>query len=145
LRVLCEIYCSALDQSKEGKFVECAKIAVLKVSEITLGVLNWFILHDIAPGKPEVSVEQPEETVVVSWTLQAKNGVIKNYHVTYINEDDSSDIKSRTTQEIELQFDNLMAGKTYEFQVFAMNNIGKGPAGAKTFTLRAGSFVKLLS
>jgi len=117
LRVLCEIYCSALQQSEEGKFVECAKIAVLKVLEITLGVLNWFILHNIVPGKPEVSVEQPEEAVVVSWTLPAKNGVIKNYHVTYIKDDDSSDIKSRTTQETELQFDNLMAGKTYEFQV----------------------------
>ena len=27
-------------------------------------------------------------------------------------------------------------------QVFAENNIGKGPTGTKTFTLRAGSFVK---
>ena len=71
----------------------------------------------IAPGKPEVSVEQPEEAVAVSWTLQAKNGVIKGYHVTSMREDDLSDIKSRTTQENELQFDNLMAGKTYEFQV----------------------------
>jgi len=92
-----------------GRFVE--------VSEITLGVLNWFILHNIVPGKPEVAVEQPEEDVVVSWTLLAKNGVIKGYHVTYIEEDDSSDIKSRTTQETELRFDNLIAGKTYEFQV----------------------------
>jgi len=53
----------------------------------------------------------------VSWTLLAKNGVINGYHVTSVREDDSSDIKSRTTQETELQFDNLMAGKTYEFQV----------------------------
>ena len=28
-------------------------------------------------------------------------------------------------------------------QVFAVNNIGKGPTGVKTFTLRAGSFAKL--
>lgn len=34
-----------------------------------------------------------------------------------MREDDLSDIKSRTTQETELRFDNLMAGKTYEFQV----------------------------
>jgi len=112
---------------------------------LELDVLNWFILHNIVPGKPEVSVEQPEEAVVVSWTLPAKNGVIKGYHVTSMRQDDFSDIKSRSTQETELQFDNLMAGKTCEFQVFAMNNIGKGPAGAKTFTLRAGSFVKLSS
>ena len=111
MRVLCEIYCSALDQSEEGKFSEGAEIVVLKFSEITL------IFHNIVPGKPEVSVEQPGEAVVVSWTLLAKNGVIKNYQVTYINEDDSSDIKSGTTQATELQFENLMAGKTYEFQV----------------------------
>jgi len=80
-------------------------------------VLNWFILNNIVPGKPEVSVEQPEEAVVVSWSLLAKNGVIKGYHVTSVREDDSSDIESRTTEETELQFDNLMAGKTYEFQV----------------------------
>lgn len=29
------------------------------------------------PGKPEVTVGQPEETVVVSWTLKEKNGAIK--------------------------------------------------------------------
>jgi len=90
---------------------------MLKVPEITPGSLDWFILHTIVPGKPEVSVEQPEEDVVVSWTLLAKNGVIKGYHVTYIEEDDSSNIKSRTAQETELRFDNLKAGKTYEFQV----------------------------
>jgi len=98
---------------ERSRFVESAKIATLKVS----GVLDWFILHNIVPGKPEVAVEQPEEDVVVSWTLLAKNGVIKGYHVTYIEENDSSAIKSRTTQETELRFDNLMAGKTYEFQV----------------------------
>ena len=54
---------------------------------------------------------------MVSWILEEKNGVIKDYHVTYIREDDSLDKKSRTTQETELQFDNLIAGKTYEFQV----------------------------
>lgn len=82
-----------------------------------LDALNRFILHIIVPGKPEVSVEQPEKAVVVSWTLLAKNGVIKVYHVTSMREDDLSDIKSRTTQETELRFDNLMAGKTYDFQV----------------------------
>ena len=76
-----------------------------------------FILHNIVPGKPEVSVRQPEEAVFVSWILQEKNGVIKDYHVTYTRKDDSSDSKSRATQETELQFENLMAGKTYEFQV----------------------------
>ena len=80
-------------------------------------VLELFILHLIVPGKPEVSVEQPVEAVVVSWTLLAKNGVLKSYYVTSLREDDLSDIESRSTQETELQFDNLLAGKTYEFQV----------------------------
>ena len=62
-------------------------------------------------------VKQPKEAVVVSWILKEKLGVIKYYHVTYVREDDSSDTKSRTTQETEMQFENLMAGKTYEFQV----------------------------
>ena len=74
-------------------------------------------LHIIVPGKPEVSVKQPEDAVIVSWILEEKNGVITDYHVTYAREDDSSDDKSTTTQETELQFDSLMAGKTYEFRV----------------------------
>lgn len=76
-----------------------------------------FILHIIVPGKPDLLVEQPEDAVVVSWILKEKNGLINYYHVTYIREDDSSDKKSRTTQETSIQFQNLMAGKTYEFQV----------------------------
>ena len=79
-------------------------------------LLNCFLLI-IVPGKPELSVEQPGEAVVVSWTLLAKNGVMKGYHVTSTRADDFSDIKSTATQENKMQFDNLMAGKTYEFQV----------------------------
>jgi hypothetical protein len=85
-------------------------------------------LHNIVPGKPEVSVEQPEEAVVVSWILEEKNGDIKYYHVTYAREDDSSDNKSRNTQETELKFEHLMAGKTYEFQVGCISNLWPGRA-----------------
>ncbi len=53
----------------------------------------------------------------MSWILKHKNGVIKDYHVTYIREDDSSDSKTLKTQNTEQQFEDLMAGKTYEFQV----------------------------
>ena len=63
-----------------------------------------------------MSVGQPKETVVVSWTLKEKKGVIKEYHVTYVNEDDSSETKTLITKKMEAQFD-LKAGKTYEFQV----------------------------
>ena len=63
-----------------------------------------------------MTVEQPEETVVVSWTLKEKNGVIKEYRMTYVNEDDASETKTLTTKKMEAQFD-LKAGKTYKFQV----------------------------
>ena len=42
-------------------------------------------------GQPEETVEQPEETVEVSWTLKEKNSVIREYRVTYVNEDDASE------------------------------------------------------
>ncbi|XP_027047190.1 ephrin type-A receptor 4a-like, partial [Pocillopora damicornis] len=91
---------------------------------------------------PEVSVEQPDKAVVVSWILQRKNGVIKEYHVTYINTNDSSETKSRQTKRTEIQFD-LKAGKTYKFEVFAVNDNGKGQAGVKIFTLRNDNSKKL--
>ncbi|KAJ7379751.1 Ephrin type-A receptor 5 [Desmophyllum pertusum] len=90
------------------------------------------------PGKPDVSAVQSETAVVVSWRLEEKNGIIKAYHVTCVRKDDASDTKTLTTKKMEQQFEDLKAGKTYEFQVFAENNFGKGPAGVKTFTLRNG-------
>lgn len=35
-------------------------------------------------------------------------------------------------------FEDLTAGKTYEFQVYAVNNFGKGPKGVKKFTIPKG-------
>lgn len=70
----------------------------------------------LVPGKPEVVVEQPETAVVVSWTLKEKNGVMKEYHVTYTREDDLSETQTLATKEMEAHFD-LKAGKTYEFRV----------------------------
>lgn len=87
------------------------------------------------PGKPEVFVEQPETVVVVSWTLTEKNGIIEEYFVTYVREDDLSETQTIATRKMEAHFE-LMAGKTYELQVFAINDFGRGPAGVKTFTLR---------
>ena len=83
------------------------------------------------PGKPDVSVEQPNDAVVVSWKLEQKNGIIKGYHVTYIGTDDSSAIKTVITKKMEHQFGDLKAGKTYEFQVLSVTNLfqlsdGKG-------------------
>ena len=77
-----------------------------------------FTVYLLVPGKPEVSVEQTKDAVLVSWTLEQKNGIIKGYHVKYIRKDDSSDAKTFTTKtEMEQQFKDLKAGKTYEFHV----------------------------
>lgn len=78
---------------------------------------KYFIFYLTVPGKPEVSVEQPKDAVLVSWTLEQKNGIIKDYHVTYIRTDDSSETETLTTKKMEQQFRVLKAGKTYEFQV----------------------------
>ena len=54
--------------------------------------------------------------VVVTWTLKEKNGIIKEYHVTYMREDDNSETKTLATKKMEARFD-LKAGKTYKLQV----------------------------
>lgn len=83
--------------------------------KITPQVIRLF--STIAPGKPELSVEQDEATVYVSWTLEDKNGIIKNYNVMYIRDDDSADMMNLTTKKMKQNFEDLRAGKTYEFQV----------------------------
>ena len=67
-------------------------------------------------------VEQPETAVVVSWTIEEMNSVLKEYHVTYIREDDLSETQTLSTKKMEAQFD-LEAGKTYEFQVDIIFNL----------------------
>ncbi|KAJ7379745.1 Ephrin type-B receptor 1 [Desmophyllum pertusum] len=113
--------------------------AMNRVSEVAKrrhGVEANFATITVRTNGSEVSVEQPKSDAIVSWALEQKNGIIKDYHVTYIREDDSSDSKTLTTQKMEQRFEDLMAGKTYEFHVFAVNDVGKGPTGVKTFTLR---------
>ena len=67
-------------------------------------------------------VEQPETAVVVSWTIEEMNSVVKEYHVTYMREDDLSETQTLATKKMEAQFD-LEAGKTYEFQVDIIFNL----------------------
>ena len=67
-------------------------------------------------------VEQPETAVVVSWTIEEMNSVLKEYHVTYIRKDDLSETQTLATKKMEAQFD-LEAGKTYEFQVDIIFNL----------------------
>ena len=74
------------------------------------------LLQKLVPGKPEVFVEQPKKAVAVSWTLNEKNGYVKEYRVTYIKEDNSSDTQTLAIKKMEIQF-HLKAGKSYELQV----------------------------
>ena len=67
-------------------------------------------------------VEQPETAVVVYWTIEDMNGGLKEYHVTYIREDDLSETQTLATKKMEAQFD-LEAGRTYEFQVDIIFNL----------------------
>lgn len=83
--------------------------------KLTPQVIRLF--STIVPGKPELSVEQDEATVYVSWTLEDKNGIIKNYNVMYIRDDDSADMMNLTMKKMKQNFEDLRAGKTYEFQV----------------------------
>ena len=71
------------------------------------------------PEKPQVSAKWLEDLFVarVSWTLKVKNGVIKEYHVTYTREDDSSDRQMNSIEDKEIDFKNLKGGKTYKFEV----------------------------
>ncbi|XP_068753375.1 ephrin type-B receptor 5-like isoform X2 [Montipora capricornis] len=92
------------------------------------------------PGTPEdVNVYLAEDdSINLSWTLKCKNGIIQKYVVQYFSVDDSSDIKTLTTKENEARIKNLVAGKTFEFQVHAMNKFGSGSPGVKTFHIPGG-------
>ncbi|XP_068700585.1 ephrin type-A receptor 7-like isoform X2 [Montipora foliosa] len=98
------------------------------------------ITNESHPGKPEVYVEglSQKDAVFVSWTLEEKNGIILNYHVTYIRADDMVDRRNVNTAQMSQRFEGLMAGKAYEFQVYAVNSHGKGPVGVTTFHLQNG-------
>ena len=66
--------------------------------------------------KFEQKFEQGEISVLVTWILENKNGVIKNYNVTYFRVGDSLDRMSIITKEMWQNFEDLKARKTYEFQ-----------------------------
>ena len=80
--------------------------------------LAIFLIYNVVPGRPELFVEQNEVTVSVSWILQHKNGIIKNYEVTYVREDNYMDRRSIPTNKTKHEYEDLHAGKTYEFQVY---------------------------
>ena len=82
--------------------------------------MNVFALCTIAPGAPDISVTQTEDaSTELSWELKCKNGIMKEYHVTYFREDDTSDKKTLTTntKETKVRIKKLAPGKTFVFKV----------------------------
>ena len=81
-------------------------------------MISTGFLRSAVPGKPEVDVHLAEDaTIELSWKLKCKNGVIKEFHVTYFRVDDTSESETLTTKETKVQIEGLTAGKTFEFQV----------------------------
>ena len=90
----------------------------MRRSKTSLLKLPKFALVTTVPGAPEVFVQQAGVSVtVLSWQLKCKNGIIKKYTVTYFIVDDNSDKEILTTTKTELRIEELVQGKTYEFQV----------------------------
>ncbi|CAH3107683.1 unnamed protein product [Porites lobata] len=122
----------------------CKIVAKNRVSEVAArkhkvearSTTITFKTNGSVPGIPEVSVQQAEDgAIVLSWKLKCKNGIIEKYMVTYFDVHDTSDHESLTTPETEQWIQKLSVGKTYQFQVTAVNNFGQGPPGVKRFTI----------
>ena len=74
----------------------------------------------IVPGAPEdITVAYLTETnsVILSWIVKCKNGVIREYSIEYFSVDDSSGGKTLSTRDNKIHIGRLPAGKTLRFQV----------------------------
>ncbi|XP_067029898.1 ephrin type-A receptor 3-like [Acropora muricata] len=99
------------------------------------------------PGTPEdITVTYLSETksVTLSWFLKCKNGIIQEYGIEYFNMDDSSGSKNLSTKDSEIQISGLPEGKTFKFQVYAVNSFGTGSPGVKEFLIPNGNVEKNL-
>ncbi|XP_015775845.1 PREDICTED: ephrin type-B receptor 1-B-like isoform X3 [Acropora digitifera] len=88
------------------------------------------------PGVPEdITVTYLAETnsIILSWIVKCKNGIIQEYRIEYFSVDNSSGSKNLSTRDSKIQIGSLLAGKTLRFQVYAVNNFGIGSPGVKTF------------
>ena len=74
----------------------------------------------IVPGAPEdITVAYLAETysIILSWIVKCKNGIIQEYRIEYFSMNNSSGISTRRTRHSEIQIDDLPAGKTFKLQV----------------------------
>ena len=75
----------------------------------------------IVPGAPEdITVAYLVETnsIILSWLVKCKNGIIQEYRIEYFSVDDSSGSKNLSTRDSKIQIGSLLAGKTLRFQVY---------------------------
>ena len=75
----------------------------------------------IVPGAPEdITVVYLTETnsIILSWIVKCKNGIIQEYRIEYFSVDDSSGNKHLSTRYNKIQIGRLLAGKTLRFRVY---------------------------
>ena len=68
----------------------------------------------IVPGAPEdITVTYLAETnsIILSWIVKCKNGIIQEYRIEYFSVDDSSGNKHLSTRDNKIQIGSLLAGK----------------------------------
>ncbi|KAK2552750.1 hypothetical protein P5673_026198, partial [Acropora cervicornis] len=71
------------------------------------------------PGAPEdITVAYLAETnsIILSWIVKCKNGIIHEYRIEYFSVDDSPGSKTLSTRDNKIQIGCLPAGKTLRFQ-----------------------------
>ncbi|XP_067050795.1 ephrin type-B receptor 1-B-like isoform X2 [Acropora muricata] len=115
-------------------------------TEATDGERNSFTYVNVTtkgsvPGAPEdITVVYLTETnsIILSWIVKCKNGIIQEYRIEYFSVDDSSGNKHLSTRDNKIQIGSLLAGKTLRFQVYAVNNFGIGSPGVMTFYIPKG-------
>jgi len=93
------------------------------------------------PGAPEdITVVYLVETnsVILSWIVKCKKGIIQEYRIEYFSMNNSSGSKTLSTRDNKIQIGRLPAGKTLTFQVYAVNNFGIGSPGVMTFHIPKG-------
>ena len=80
----------------------------------------------IVPGAPEdITVVYLVETnsVILSWIVKCKKGIIQEYRIEYFSMNNSSGSKTLSTRDNKIQIGRLPAGKTLTFQVHLIYSV----------------------
>ena len=80
----------------------------------------------IVPSAPEdITVAYLAETssIILSWIVKCKNGIIQEYRIEYFSVDDSSGSKTLSTRDNKIHIGRLPAGKSLRFQVYLIYGV----------------------